>query len=337
MDPAVTVAELLTTTESLLVVCHDNPDPDCLASALALEHIAYSVGVDDVTIVYGGTISHQQNRAMVDRLAIDVEHAAGLEPPADCIAFVDHSRAGGASAIAPSVEPDLIVDHHPGEHLGAPVMDVRTDYGSTATIMVEYLEVLRIRPTARVATALLFALHRERLDFIRRPTRREYEAALSVYPNADIEELEHLYGSAFTPATIDAIGTAITSRTRRGAVVAAGTGRTSETDALPQAAEYLLNLDGVDTVLTYGLVGEEIRLSARSIDSEVNVGERIQDAFGDLGDVGGHPDMAGGFLPANRVFEEVGRTPEEPALDAVGPHLESRFFEAVRAGEWPTT
>ncbi len=96
---------------------------------------------------------------------------------------------------------------------------------------------------------MLFALHRERLDFVREPTRREYEAALAVYPDADLEMLEQLYGSAFSPGTLDAIGRAIDSRERRGSSLIASVGVTGETDALPQAADYLLNLEGVDTVL----------------------------------------------------------------------------------------
>ena len=55
----------------VLIVCHDNPDPDALASALAIKHLCESIG-HEPTIVHGGMIEHQQNRAMVKLLEMDV-------------------------------------------------------------------------------------------------------------------------------------------------------------------------------------------------------------------------------------------------------------------------
>ena len=62
----------LSEASTLAIVCHDNPDPDCLASALALERIANEVDVSDVTLLYGGDISHQQNRVFVNSLDVNL-------------------------------------------------------------------------------------------------------------------------------------------------------------------------------------------------------------------------------------------------------------------------
>ena len=336
MSHAAELADALEDVDSLAVVCHDNPDPDCLASALALERIARSRDVEHVVIVYGGEISHQQNRAFVNLLSIDVSHGDRIDiGDFEYVGYVDHSREGANTAIDDSVSPDAVIDHHPGERIQASLTDVRTDYGATATIFVEYLRELDIELTTRLATALLFALHRERLDFIREPTRAEYEAALSVYPDADLEVLEQLYGSAFTPATIDAIGRAIQSRERRGSALVASVGRTTETDALPQAADYLLNLEGVNTVLAYGLVSDAIRLSGRSIDPRVNVGETLETAYGTLGAVGGHYDMAGGRIDLGLFGDEPDSEDADELLSFVGRRIERRFFEQLNldAGE----
>ncbi|GAB3668894.1 DHH family phosphoesterase [Halopiger thermotolerans] len=328
MSRAAELASVLEKADSLAIVCHDNPDPDCLASALALEAIAVEQDVDDVTIVYGGEISHQQNRAFVNMLDIS------LEPVEDasiddygCIGFVDHARPGANTQVPADVTPDIVVDHHPGEPGDARFTDVRTQYGATATIFVEYLGELEVEPTTRLASALLFALHRERLDFVREPTRREYEAALAVYPNADLETLEQLYGSAFSPGTIDAIGRAIATRERRGSSLVASVGKTAETDALPQAADYLLNLEGVDTVLVYGIVDDAIRLSGRSIDPRVHMGETLEDGFEGLGAVGGHHDMAGGRIELGLFADEA--NDDEQLLEFIGGRLTRRFFDAL--------
>ncbi|SEQ05286.1 DHH family phosphoesterase [Natrinema salaciae] len=328
MSRAAELASALETTDSLAIVCHDNPDPDCLASALALQAIAFEHDVEEVTIAYGGEISHQQNRAFVNMLDISLQTISTTSlDEYERVSFVDHSSPGANTEVPPSVVPDVVIDHHPGESSGAEFEDVRTEYGATATIFVEYLHDLDVGLTTRLASALLFALHRERLDFVREPTRREYEAALAVYPDADLETLEQLYGSAFSPGTLDAIGRAITSRNRRGSSLVANVGKTGETDALPQAADYLLNLEGVNTVLVYGIVDDVIRLSGRSIDPRVHMGETLKAAFDELGAVGGHHDMAGGRIELG-LFADEGDDVEE-LLEFVGGRLTRRFFDAL--------
>ncbi|WP_247000721.1 DHH family phosphoesterase [Halosolutus gelatinilyticus] len=331
MSRAAELASLLANADSLVIVCHDNPDPDCLASAIALETIADQQAVDDVTIAYGGEISHQQNRAFVRMLDIDLrELAETAVEEYDLLAFVDHSQPGANTELDGSIRPDIVVDHHPGPLIDAAYADVRSEYGATATIFIEYLDDLDVEWTTRLASALLFALHRERLDFLREPTRREYEAALAVYPYADLETLEQLYGSAFTPETIDAIGRAIASRERQNTSLVASVGTTTETDALPQAADYLLNLEGVDTVLAYGVVDGAIRLSARSIDPNVHIGETLRDGYDELGSVGGHHDMAGGRLELDRVADFGD---DDDLLETLDDRLPRRFFDAIHDGE----
>lgn len=90
---------------------------------------------------------------------------------------------------------------------------------------------------------------------------------------------------------------ALLSRTVRGSSLVATAGRTSEADAIPQAADYLRNLEGITTVLVLGLVDGIVRLSARSMDSRVDIADTLTVAFEDVGQVGGHGDAAGVPLP----------------------------------------
>ena len=63
--PVRLLATLRELSGPLLVVAHDNPDPDAIASAIGLARVADVVGVP-ADPCYGGEIAHQENRAAVD-------------------------------------------------------------------------------------------------------------------------------------------------------------------------------------------------------------------------------------------------------------------------------
>jgi nanoRNase/pAp phosphatase (c-di-AMP/oligoRNAs hydrolase) len=89
-------------------------------------------------------------------------------------------------------------------------------------------------------------------------------------------------------------------------VLTSHVGRTSERDALPQAADYLATLEGVQTAIVFGIVEDSIHLSARSTDTRVNLGAVLSTAFGDLGSAGGHRGMAGGEVPLGILGDYAG-------------------------------
>ncbi len=301
MGAAQELFDLLAEGEELTIVCHNNPDPDCLASALALGRIAASAGIDERRILYSGDISHQQNRAFVNLLDVVLkpfDTAAVQDRPADALlAFVDHSVPGVNNNVPPEVPIDVVIDHHPAEDIVARFVDHREDIGATATILTEYVRALDLELDPAVATALLFAIRRETLDFLRGATRAEYEAAGYLHDHTDTDILRKLSTPSVSGATVDAIAHAIENRSVRGSVLISHVGRTTERDSLPQAADYLATLEGVETAIVFGIVDDSIQLSGRSVDSRVNIGAVLADAFGTIGSAGGHHDMAGGEIP----------------------------------------
>lgn len=308
MSRAHDLYELLENGTSLGIVCHDNPDPDSLASALALEHIAADAGISNVGILYSGTISHQQNRAFVNLLEVDlVAFSTDQLANYDVIAFVDHSVPGTNNEVQPGTDVDVVIDHHPVSTPDADVeaqfVDRREELGATTTILTEYLRELSLDVDEALATALLFAIRRETLGLLRGVTPAEYAAAGFFHPHADISLLRELVNPPLTPATVDAVGRAIENREIRSSCLVSHAGRTTERDALPQAADYLVNLENVTTSIVAGIVEGTIHLSARSIDPRIHVGSLLGEAFNDVGSAGGHSDMAGGQIPLG-LFEE---------------------------------
>ena len=287
--------------DALTIVCHNNPDPDCLASAFALGRIATAAGIDERRVLYSGEISHQQNRAFVNLLGIDLQpfepDAVRNRPEGSVLAFVDHAVPEVNNRVPAGTPVDIVIDHHPNEGIDAGFVDHREAVGATATILTEYVRELGTGMDAALGTALLFAIRRETLGFLRGATREEYDAAGWMHGHADADLLRTLSTPSVTGATIDSIATAIRNRTVEGSVLLSGIGRTSERDALPQAADYLATLEGVETAVVFAIVGDGIQISARSTDSRVHVGQMLDAAFGDVGSAGGHREMAGGEVP----------------------------------------
>lgn len=318
---------LLADSDSLGIICHNNPDPDCLASALALERIAEHSGIETINLFYNDRISHQQNRALVNLFEIDLLLISPKELASyDLIAFVDHSVPGINNEVPPDVQVDIVIDHHPAEEIDARFLDHREDSGATATILVEYLHDLGLDPDPDLATALLFAIQRETLGFTRGATINEYVAAEYLHPYVDPDLLRQLLTSPYTSATIDALSDAIDNRTVRSSALVSHVGTTSERDALPQAANFLINLEGINTAVIFGVIEDEIQLSARSTNPSVHVGELLHDTFEGLGSAGGYRDMADGHIPLG-LFAEVGD--RDTVIDLAAQLVTFRLFRAM--------
>jgi nanoRNase/pAp phosphatase (c-di-AMP/oligoRNAs hydrolase) len=338
MSRATELRELLASADALTIVCHNNPDPDCLASALALGRIAAESGIDERRILYSGQISHQQNRAFVNLLALDLQpfDPAIVEnrPQGSLLAFVDHAQPGANNEVPDGTPVDVVVDHHPAESIEATFVDHRESWGATATILTEYVRELGLEVDSTLATALLFAIRRETLGFLRGTTAAEYDAGGFLHEFVDRDLLRKLSMPSVSGATIDAIATAITNRLIRGAVLISHVGRTSERDALPQAADYLATLEGVETAIVYGLVEESIHLSARSADSRIHIGDVLGEAFAGVGSAGGHQDMAGGEVPLG-IFADY-TTDDEQLLDIVEQVVTARLIAGLNLTEAPS-
>jgi nanoRNase/pAp phosphatase (c-di-AMP/oligoRNAs hydrolase) len=304
MSTLETLQPILQEAEELSIVCHNNPDPDCLASAPALGRIAAAIGIHERHILYSGDISHQQNRAFVNLPEFDLkpfDPATVRDRPAgSLLAFVDHSIPGVNNEVPDGTPVDIVIDHHPAEGIEARFVDHREESGATATILTEYVRESDLALDPTLATALLFVIRRETLGFLRGVTGEEYAAAGFLHEHADRDLLRRLATPSVTGATIDAIADAIDNRTLRGSVLISHVGRTRERDALPQADDYLATLEGVETAVVFGLIEDGIQLSARSTDTRVHIGDVLQEAFADVGSAGGHREMAGGG-PAGRV------------------------------------
>lgn len=325
------VSALSECTGTLCIVAHTNPDPDAISSAMALEAIATHVNPDlNIRILYDGTIGHQENRALVNLLNIKMEHLeADVISGCNHIAIVDSPGPGINNGLNPRSNADIIIDHHPEpntELIWGRFRDARSGVGACATILTQYLQELQIEPDERIATALMYGIRSDTKHFRRNVTTIDLDASAFLIPFIDMDLLEKIMSPQFSHETIDIIGKAIMNRRAKNGYLFSNIGYVRNRDALPQAADLLINLEGISTALVYGISDDAIIMSGRNRDMRLNLGNVMSESFGKLGDAGGHITMAAASIPLS-IFSEVKE--KEELLNLIIDPILQKFYRLV--------
>jgi len=301
--------------ERHVVAIQDFPDPDAISSALAYREMARERGIE-VDVLYDGTISHPENLALVNLLEIDVDRFTDTTDLKryDAVVYVD--TQGGTTRLShrlaeAGIETFVIIDHHdPQEDATGEFVDVRP-VGAAATLIAEYLETGELltldsgsRAHVQMATALMHGLHSETDGFVRAGSA-EYNAAAFLRPFMDADLLERVLCIKRSQGTMNVIQRALANRTIRGGVSVTGVGyvRWSDRDAIPQAADFVLTEENVNTVIVYGMLWGEggrevVSGSLRTTNATLGVDGFLKRALGKDGRgnaYGGGRARAGGF------------------------------------------
>lgn len=297
-------------SKNIAIVLQNNPDPDALGSGIALKGICEHLGVP-ATLLYGGAIGHQENRAFVNLLELSLrqinrgDDVHEVLAAYDCIALVEASLPGKNNVLPDDIIPDIVFDHHQveDEEIKAKFKDVRPDIGATSTILTQYIQQFGVEVTPQLAVGLLYGIRTDTNGFTRGATRDDMEAATFLSQYADPELLEKIETPPMSSETVDTLGKAIRNREQYSSFVLTSVDFVRDRDTLPQAADFLLQLEGVNTVIVFGIVDDIIHISARTNDVRVNLGEALEKAFGKQ-HAGGHAKSAGGQIKLG-IFGDV--------------------------------
>ena len=318
------------TAERMAIRIHRGPDPDSVASAVALQAIADSRDVA-ADIVYGGEIGHKEDRAFVNLLGIELVHdgaAAENNVQYDTTAVIAQHKGVETEREASA---DIVIDHYEHEHdHDAAFTDIRPNLSSTSTILTKYIQELDITPEASVATALLYGIRAETMEFKRDTTPADLTAAAYLYPFADHDTLEQVQSPSMSAETLDVLAEAIRNREVEGSHLVSNAGFIRDQDALSQAAQQLLNLEGVSTTAVFALADGVIHLTARSKDIRLDIGRVLEEAFEDTGEVAGHSTEATAEVPLG-IFTgiDVSEDNRETLLELTEDAVKAKLFEAM--------
>ena len=303
--------------DRVLILLHNDPDPDALASGLALRNLLRRTKTTAIIGAMQG-VTRPENLRMANMLDIHVERItpASFEE-FERIATVDVQPHyfGGLLDRA-----DLVIDHHPEQPgYSAVFKDIRADYGSTSTILTEHLRAVDVNISERTATAMLYAIKSDTLFFARHTNRVDLEAFTFLYPLADAALIRKMEGAEITLERLDYVTRASQGGIMREQVFSAFIGEAPREDFIPYTADFFLQLEDVKWTIVAGVVNGSLIVSVRNLGYSRNAGEFVRRWFGDVGSAGGHRAMAKAVVPIERFRQKFG--------DLSGPDISLKIAE----------
>jgi len=297
----------------VLILLHHDPDPDAMASGLALRTILRRTRQTAIIGAFRG-VTRPENLRMQNLLDIHVEiiDPASLEDY-ERVALVDVQPSYFGGLVD---HVDLVIDHHPEQSGYSSVFkDIRSDYGSTCTILTEHLRAVDANISERTATAMLYAIKSDTLFFNRQANRVDIDAFSYLYPLADAAMIKKMEGAEITAERLDFIVRARKSGHLSEQVFCSMLGPTPREDFIPYLADFYLQLEHVKWTIIGGIVGDNLVISVRNLGYTRNAGEFVRRYFGDIGSAGGHRAMAKAVVPMAAFRTKYGILRSEEITD----------------------
>ena len=308
--------------DRVAIVLQDDPDPDAMASAMALRTL---LGRNKQTTPFFAfkPVTRPENLTMEHLLEIEIQPATTEELRAfDKIAMVDVQPPFFGEKIP---RADIVVDHHPGYPGGAaPFEDVRVKYGATATIMTEYLITADEKISERLATALLYGIRSDTLALSRRVTDVDLQAFTHLTPLANYSVLRQMDRPELPLSFAHILASAMKRMVVKDHVVVLNLGTVKRDDLIVQMADFCLQFEGVAWVAIAGKLEGKLVISVRNHGmTGQNAGETVKNLFADIGSAGGHRNMSKAVIPLRAWRRREGTTRDS--------QIESRLRELFNA------
>jgi len=318
------LTELFTGKAYLLIVMQDSPDPDSLAAAVALRRLAKTLANLQCSIAYGGTVGRGENRALVKYLGLNLRSCDEIDyDKFDLISLVDTQPGTGNNSLPDVIVPDLVIDHHPirRQTRMVPFTDVRSGYGATSTVLVEYLIEAGITPDTPLATALLYGIRSDTQDLGREAGRPDIEAIEFLYPFANKRMLSVIQRGKVPRVYYQMLADALRNARVQGPAIITDLGEIDNPDMIAEVADLLLREDETIWTMCTGSWNNKLLISIRTSE-ESNLAEKvIKHIVARKGTGGGHQTYAGGQIPLLKGTKKEREELEE--------HVERRFLEAI--------
>ena len=298
------IRTLTQSAENVLILTQHDPDPDALASGLALRAL---LGRNRATAPIGsfGKVTRSENLSMIRLLNIRYN----MIDPKDLnnfamVAMVDVQPPYFGSQVP---HTDIVFDHHQQPvSYEASFKDIRAKYGATSTILTEYLTANDMKLTQRVATALLYGIKTDTLMLGRNVNPADIEAFTALYPLANHNLIRRMENPSLNPQDVSSFIKALKKQILIDKILFVHLGRVTQEDIIPRLADFCLQIEGADWSVISGLFQKNLVISLRNVGYVKSAGDIVRKIFNDSKVAGGHRTMAKAVIPTKDFMQSFG-------------------------------
>jgi len=291
---------LFTGNSKVLVVI--NADPDAIASAMAVRRLLRRKTAE-VVIAHFNRITRPDNLAMIEHTESGLVELHTVKKE-EFNTFVIIDSQPDHNEHFSGFKFDAIIDHHPVSSDKAPYVDIRAHYGACATMMTEYLKTRKIKPSAKLASALMLGIKTDTADFTRGATLKDIRVFQYLYRFADNNIVRKVERATLTQDNLDFLGRAIKHRKVVNNRVFFHAGTISKPDELVVVADFFQTLSKVNWSIISGIYEEKLIIVIRNDGLRRGAGNTAKDAFSMFGSAGGHKTMARAELELSLVKKQ---------------------------------
>lgn len=274
-----------------------NADPDAIASAMAVSRLLWRK-VLNVTISHINTINRPDNLAMIRLLGVTLVPFEQIQMDKFSRIVIVDSQPDHNEKMA-QLKAQVIIDHHPDSGSNAPFVDIRPQYGATSTILTEYLQAAKIKPSAKLATGLYHGIKTDTNDFKGRTQIEDVRAFQYLFRYANIHLARKIEQADLRFDLLKYFRIALQNMRQRKGKVYLHLGNVINPDICVIIADFFMRVNTVTWSIVSGICDKKLIIIFRNDGIRKNAGKVAKEGFGKLGNAGGHKNMARAEIALN--------------------------------------
>jgi nanoRNase/pAp phosphatase (c-di-AMP/oligoRNAs hydrolase) len=286
--------------QRVLIITHDNPDPDAIASGWAIRWLVEAKLGLQARVYAGGGIVRAENRHMVHLLKPPIELVDTIDVTADSAAIlVDCEFASENHLLAKSsARPVAVIDHHSirGRLRRLAFRDIRPNVAAAASIASSYLREQELDLDRNLATALLYAIRTETRGGESYHSRLDRQTVSWLTDIADPTRLAEIEHAPLPREYFSDLVLALQTTFCYDGAALCFLPKAQGPEIIGEVADLLVRCEGIRQVLCAAGVGDDLFLSVRSEDDQGDASQLVRETVAGLGQGGGHQHRAGGKI-----------------------------------------
>jgi len=298
--PARRLLRLLSVKRDILLTTHLHPDPDALASGLALGRLLQSrLPESRITLSVKGDIGGGYNIGFLQQTELALapwdEQALGRF---DAIVLLDVQPLFKLSPLPAGIAPFAVIDHHPsrGRRPACAFCDIRTDVGATSSIVFSYFMELGMEIPPDVAAALLFGIESDLAGAAGQPGDLDNIALSSLTLLADPRRLYKMRYAPLPRSIYEGFWEGLSNAVYYDSALITHLDEIHSAEVPAVIADFLVRFDQVQWVLVTALSGSSLVLSLRNERTKLSAADIMRRLVRGIGEGGGHRAKAGGLI-----------------------------------------